>query len=291
VEPITAVVNTSAGTARAVLEVLRADPRVTVRETAPAETVRVVTDLAERGVGRVIVAGGDGTVSAAAAALAGRRTPLAVVPAGTLNHFAQSLSIPTEPRAALEVALGGTVARADAGFVNGRLFLGTSSIGTYVAFVQTRNRLKRRLGYYLASAAAGAGTLARLRTFGVRLEAGGQVRDYRTPIVFVGVGERELSPPGLGEPKPDGRRGLHVLVARRTTRLGLAVMGVRALVRGVRPWGREREVESFVVRECAVSLGRAHGRATTDGEVVPVHYPLRYEYRPDALAVIVPKPT
>jgi len=41
----------------------------------------------------VVVAGGDGTVSEAAAALAGRCVPLAIVPLGTANNVARSLGI------------------------------------------------------------------------------------------------------------------------------------------------------------------------------------------------------
>jgi diacylglycerol kinase family enzyme len=44
------------------------------------------------------VAGGDGTVAAAATVAAERELPLAVVPAGTLNHFARDLRIPTRVR-------------------------------------------------------------------------------------------------------------------------------------------------------------------------------------------------
>jgi len=46
------------------------------------------------GDGLVIAGGGDGTVSSVAGALAGTRTKLAILPLGTLNHFARDLRIP-----------------------------------------------------------------------------------------------------------------------------------------------------------------------------------------------------
>jgi diacylglycerol kinase family enzyme len=237
-----------------------------------------------------VVAGGDGTLSGAAAALAGRPTALAVVPAGTLNHFARGLGIPADPRAALEVALGCAPAPADVGAVNGRVFLNTSAVGAYVSYVRGRERLEPWLGYYGASAAAAVETFARLRGFAVDVAAGGAVRRYLSPLVFVGVGERELRPPRMGERTAAGRRGLHVLVVRRTTRLGLLAMAARGLTTGVRLWGAEGEVESLVVGRCRVTLRRRRGRVSVDGEIVPARGALRYEHRRDALTVVVPRP-
>jgi diacylglycerol kinase (ATP) len=63
---------------------------------------------------RLIVLGGDGTVSAAVDWLERRsfRSPIAIVPAGTGNNLARGLGIPLEPGAALELALAGRRLRA-----------------------------------------------------------------------------------------------------------------------------------------------------------------------------------
>src|SRR6478752_6069306 len=72
-----------------------------------------LTTLAKRAVEDadpvVVVGGGDGTVSAVAAALAGSDKTLGVLPMGTLNHFAKDLGIPLElPAAAETIARGFT---------------------------------------------------------------------------------------------------------------------------------------------------------------------------------------
>jgi undecaprenyl-diphosphatase len=55
------------------------------------------------------VAGGDGSVAAAAAVALEFGLPLAVVPAGTLNHFARDLGVATPPEAVAAVVQGDAV--------------------------------------------------------------------------------------------------------------------------------------------------------------------------------------
>src|SRR6476469_2505171 len=60
-------------------------------------------EIAERGDELLVVGGGDGTISAAATALAGTETLLGILPLGTLNHFARDLGVPTEIDKAVEL--------------------------------------------------------------------------------------------------------------------------------------------------------------------------------------------
>lgn len=45
---------------------------------------------------RLVVGGGDGTIAAAAQLLVEQTTELAILPLGTLNHFARDLGIPVD---------------------------------------------------------------------------------------------------------------------------------------------------------------------------------------------------
>src|SRR4029079_17329759 len=105
----------------------------------PGEAARLVLDRA----GIVVAAGGDGTVSGVAGALAGTSRVLGVLPVGTLNHFAKDLAIPLDLEGAVATIAGGRVASVDVGQVHDRVFVNNASIGVYPSIVETREELRR----------------------------------------------------------------------------------------------------------------------------------------------------
>lgn len=287
---IPAFVNPDSGSADRAREALQR-AGYTVVETDAASLDAELRRAAAEGAPRVAVAGGDGTIASAAAALAGTATSLAIIPGGTLNHFAKHHGLPGDHAEAARVGVDGTVASVDVAYVNDRLFLNTSSVGAYVVFVRTRERLETRFGYRLATALAALRLLGRIRPFTVELEIDHVVRRYRSALVFVAVDERELQLPRLGARVDGGRRGLHVIVVRGGTWARLVAAGVTGAFRGTRALVRARFVDSFVVDRCRVELRRPNGRVALDGELVPLHSPLEYRVARDALKIVVPRPT
>lgn len=77
----------------------------------------------------LLVAGGDGTVSRAAALCVERGTILAVLPSGTANDFARNLGLPNDPMALCEMVATGRVMDIDVAWINDRLFLNVAHIG------------------------------------------------------------------------------------------------------------------------------------------------------------------
>jgi undecaprenyl-diphosphatase len=137
-------------------------PRADVRSLEDHDTVVEVLEDAVRagGVRAVGAAGGDGTVAAAAAVALEHGLPLAVLPAGTLNHFAHDIGV-TSPEEAAEAVVGGKAVQVDVASVNGTPFLNTASIGAYPEMVRRRNQLSGRLGKWLALTVAAAEVLRR----------------------------------------------------------------------------------------------------------------------------------
>ena len=284
-ELIPAIINRKAGTAGQAAAALSEAGGFEIHEVEPTEIRRVALDLVARRPKRILVCGGDGTVGTVARVVASTGIELAIAPGGTLNHLARHLGLPEDLRSAAEVAKTGMTRTLDAGRVNDRLFLNTSSVGAYETFVRHRERLEKTWGYTIASLVAGLRIIIDTPVFAVRVEVGGSERIYRTPLVFVGVGERELRIPSLGGRMDHGKRGLHLMIVRKRTGARLASLALQAAARGVNAVARTPAMDSVVVTRCTIELRSE--TASTDGELIPVAPPLEYEFMPDALTVVI----
>ncbi len=262
---------------------------IEARELPAGELGRTIEELAKNGVRRVAVAGGDGTIAIAAGLASKLSFELAVIPGGTLNHLATDLGIPDSLEEALRVAITGDARPIDAATVNGQLFLNTSSVGTYVTFVRMRDRLERYLGYRIASLVAGIRLLLRPRLFTVEVEVEGQMRSAVTPLVFIGVGERELKLPTLGGRAKDGRRGLHLMIVRGRSPARIAALAFAAAARGTRSAAQSPALDAFVVNRLTIRMRRPRGNVATNGELHAMSSPLEYRWVPGAVKVVHPR--
>ncbi|HEU4993286.1 MAG TPA: diacylglycerol kinase family protein [Gemmatimonadaceae bacterium] len=283
---IPAFVNPTAGNAPEVSAALRGAGCFRVVPVSADEVTEAVSAAVHDGVHRVAAVGGDGTISAAAAAIAGRNVDLVVVPAGKFNHFARDNGIPLGLNDACAIAASPRVRHVDVASVNGRLFLNTSSAGLYTNYLKVREQLESRIGYWPASAIAMARTFARVRPFSLRFESDILDRPYETPLAFIGVGERELKLPKLGGRIEGGRSGLHVLIVRGGTRARLLALALAAAARGTRAVSRTPHVDSFLVDRCTIE--QRHASVSVDGEIVRIAPPLNYEILRGALRVVLP---
>jgi len=283
---IPAFVNPLAGNAGAAAAALRTVGGFDIREIPPQGLAKHVRDAIADGATRVLVAGGDGTIGSAANALAGTAVELAILPCGTLNHLAKDVGLPLDLEEAARVALAGRAVAVDSAVVNDRIFLNTSSVGAYVSFVRARERLEHRLGYGIASLVAGARLLFRMPTFRISLSVEGRVREYVTPLVFIGVGERELRLPTLGARVANGRRGLHVMVIRERSGGRTLAMGMAAAAKGVKAVARTPALDAFIVESCTIQPRVP--RIAVDGEIVSAKPPLEYRHVDGCLRVIAP---
>jgi undecaprenyl-diphosphatase len=228
------------------------------------------------------IAGGDGTVSAAARLAADRDLPLVVVPAGTLNHLARDLGLDDVDDAVAAVR-SGTVTHMDLGTVADRTFVNTLAFGGYPELVDARERLERRLGKWPALVVALVRELPRLEP--LRLELDG--RPTRVWLAWIGNGRYD--PSGFA---PAWR-----------PRLDDGWLDVR-LVDGSRRWSRARLVahvltgrlpscpvyEQRLARSVRIRSLDGPLRLAVDGETFDAPAEVEVAKLPRALTVAVPPP-
>lgn len=264
-------------------------PRAVIVRAAPDRDLdeqldEAVTAQGDR-VRAIGVAGGDGTVAAAAAVAGRRRLPLVVVPTGTLNHFARDVGV-YDLQEAVDATASGEAVAVDLALVEvhptagsdevlrTRCFLNTASLGSYPDLVRLREKWQPRWGKWPAFAAALVVVLSKAEPVRVRIEG------EWIAVWFLFVGNGPYHPRGMVPAwRPTLDSGLlDVRWLRADVRLSRA-RAVASLLLGALDTSRvygQREVTEF-----DVELARP-GMLATDGEVVETsgHYTFRVAKEP-----------
>jgi YegS/Rv2252/BmrU family lipid kinase len=261
------------------------EARVTL-VTSGEETNAAMRRAVEDGCHVLVAGGGDGTINCAASAVIGRDIPLAVLPLGTLNHFAKDVGIPQDLDEAAKLVLTGVVCKVDVGQVNDRIFLNNSSLGVYPAIVRLRDRYRATLkGKWLAALWAALTVTRRNPFMTIRIVVEDAKVVRRTPLLLVANNEYRAS--GVNattrESLAKGRLALYVLNAER--RPGLLRLAWQVLLHGAE---RAEEIDVVLVEEATIETWRRRLQVAMDGEVFTLQSPLNFRIRPGALRIYVP---
>ena len=129
-----------------------------IRFTSQAgEAETLARRAVEEGFGRVVAAGGDGTVNDVANGIAGSGAALGILPMGTVNVFAMELGLPANDlERCWQIIQAGNIRLVDLPSANGKYFVQLGGIGLDAQAVkETTLTFKRSLGplSYLISAA------------------------------------------------------------------------------------------------------------------------------------------
>ena len=119
----------------------------------PERLQDTVRDAVQSGAPMVIVGGGDGSLSGTVDELVGKDCVFGVLPLGTANSFARTLSIPLDLDGAVQVIAQGRRRRIDLGMIDHDYFVNAASLGLSPMIGKTvPHKLKRylgRIGYLL----------------------------------------------------------------------------------------------------------------------------------------------
>ncbi|WP_107473138.1 diacylglycerol/lipid kinase family protein, partial [Streptomyces sp. XY006] len=277
------VANTASGTAERARALRDALPRAEVVECAPHEVPAELEKAAARA--RVLgVCGGDGTVNTAARVALRCGVPLAVLPGGTLNHFAHDLGV-EDVRDLARALRQGDAVRVDVGrFSCGDrhgVFLNTCSVGVYPELVRERERFSHRIGGWPA------GVLAALRVLRAdRHPLAAEFRGRTRPLwlLFAGNGtyHRMGLAPGRRVDLADGQLDVRVVHGGRRP----AVRLLAAALAG--PLTRSPAHAAVQVGRLRLDHVAPGTLLAYDGEVTEVEGRVTLEKLPEALTVYRP---
>jgi YegS/Rv2252/BmrU family lipid kinase len=281
VKRITVVWNARAGGAddRAI-DALREHFDVTVVATA-AEALAARPEI-------VVAAGGDGTVSAVAAALVGGDVPLGILPCGTANSFASAVGVPLDPDAAVATLVGGERRVVDTARCGDRTMILHAMIGLHArTLAATTGDAKRRWGS-LAYVASAVRELGDLTPFEVELVT--EDRAVRCAAVAVAIANtaptKTVLARGAGRAPPDDAL-LDVTIVSAVTIAELIATGVHLYRHAQRDEPATRDnVGYFSCRRVRVTASPPQ-HVLVDGEPAG-DTPLEIECAPGSLAVIAP---
>ena len=231
----------------------------------------------------VVVAGGDGTLNAAAPALVATGLPLGIIPAGTANDLARTLDIPSDLDGAAKVIAEGRTRNIDLGIVNGKPFFNVASIGLSAELAQQlTTKIKRRfgrLGYGLVAMKV----LAQARPFRATIVSETETARVRTLQIAVGNGRFYGGGNAVEKDAAidDQNLDLYSLEFERAWKLALMARSFRYGEHGA--WSEVRAIraEEFEIRT------RRPRPVNADGEIV-TQTPAHFSIRPRAVRVFAP---
>jgi len=256
--------------------------------SGPGDAARLAAGAAERGVGDIIVSGGDGTINEALQGVAGRDVRMGIWPRGTANVLARELSLSPRVEEAAEVIAQGESRRVYIGLATveatgeRRYFFLMAGIGLDASIVEgVRPRLKRRVGK-AAFWYSGIGHLLSWRPKPFKVEVDGET--FAATFAAVGKaprygGDLSITPRArLDEPE------FEICLINSESRLRYLRLLSRVMRGGV-------EADAEAVRFIRATRARATGDVLVqvDGEIIG-RTPMTFEIAPHSIELITPRP-
>ena len=280
---LTLVVNTDAGPKRTqdtLEEIRRRLPQARIVEIGEGDDLSAVLGQAAGSCAVLGIYGGDGSALLAAQAAHSARTPLLVLPGGTLNHLARDLGIDSTEDALAALERGQAV-EIDVAAIDGRPFMNSATFGAATMMVDERERREHKLGRWPAQAVAVLRALRRARPQPMLI-------DGKEQSLWMGfIGNCRYKPEGFApswRPRlDDGLLDIRLVDASgRWSRLRIALSVLAGRL------SRCRAYQRWAAPALEVDVSSDPPRLTRDGNTFDGSPSFRIEKLPQRLTVYTP---
>jgi YegS/Rv2252/BmrU family lipid kinase len=257
--------------------------------TAECEPGQLAKEAISSGAVSIIASGGDGTLSAIAAALMGTNIPLGVISRGTANAFANALNLPTTIPEACESIVVGNTQVVDMAICNGLPMVLLAGIGFEAETVDLADRdAKNRLGM-LAYILAGLKQVGNLNQFEVEIELEDKIIAVSAAAITIANAAPAtsiLAQGSAGVVFDDGMLDL-TIVAPKTPLIAIATAFdlLSSTLRGI---ASQREEVGFLRSNRFKITTIPPQKVVLDGEIIGMT-PIDIECIPGGLTIFVPQ--
>jgi len=234
----------------------------------------------------VIISGGDGTLNSSVNILQKNNynLPLGIIPAGTCNDFANSLRIPNNIAACLDVIFSGKINEVDLGIINDELyFLNTTAGGLFVdVSFNTQDELKRNFGplaYYLKA----LGEVAHKKPFPIKITTESECIQVKSLLFCILNGTQGGGFPNLIKDADISDGMMDIIIIKNCYHIDLANLFFRVLSQESL---NNRHALRLKARECYIE-GPDNVVLSVDGEKGPF-LPVKVKFLHKSIRVFVP---
>lgn len=258
------------------------------RTSSESSLRKSVDEKLDQGYNKILVAGGDGTVSLVADALAGTKIPLSIIPIGTGNLIARELQIPLVISKSLRLAFSKDheIRPIDGMRVNDqRIFLLNVSVGVSPElFSNTSQPEKRMLGrlFYIIKFIQ---LVADLKLKNIKLEHDGHKESKYVTEVIISNCKILGFPPFYWQEESaldDGKIGCHLIRAIKISDIIKFALSLSLYPRTIKPMVSFYDIENYVEIKSSKPL-----KIQADGDFIGIT-PIRIDLVRNACHFIVP---
>lgn len=235
----------------------------------------------------IVAAGGDGTQSAVAGALAGSDAMMGVLPGGTFNYFARDLGVGETMEDAIQTLRNGVTQQVDVGQIENLIFLNNVSLGVYPHILKTRESVYRRWGRSrIAAYWSVVIALRRLRhPMHLTARVDGESKSYSTALTFVARSAYQLESFGLEGADAIRDGNFAVLIAKARKPIPLLRSALRLAV-GLS--AKDSDFDLIITDEINIETYKPQQLIAHDGEKTRLASPFHLKVWHEALTVLVP---
>jgi YegS/Rv2252/BmrU family lipid kinase len=259
---------------------------VTTADCEPGELAKAAID---RGAALIIASGGDGTLSAVAAALMGTSIPLGVISRGTANAFANALDLPTTIPEACAAILSDHTKVVDMARCNGLPMVLLAGIGFEAETVNLADRdAKKRMGV-MAYVLAGLSQLRNLEQFEAQIETEDKIITVSAAAITIANAAPATSILAQGAAEvvfDDGMLDLTIVAPK--TALSAIATSYDLLSSTLRGESSQREDVGFLRAKRFKVTTTPPQKVVLDGEIIGTT-PIDIECLPNGLTIFAPQ--